>query len=259
MESHAHHIHKAPGQGWKHYFFDFLMLFLAVFCGFLAENIRERGVERKKEKEYMRSLWLDLQEDTSSLRDISSRFAQSNRSIDTLIRLLKSSYKSDSSCKIYRLAMTIPFADRIPQPDNKTFEQLKNSGNLRLIHNNELLSKIGAYYNRYNQMVVGGPGQMLFQNRHDLYLFTYELFDMAVFQKLWQTSQTTGRGPIIIDSCAEKPGLLTNDPMVINKICARYFYIEMTRKILSQFWVDTSLSQANSLLATLKEQYHFKN
>jgi hypothetical protein len=27
METHAQHLHKAPGQGWKHYFFEFLMLF----------------------------------------------------------------------------------------------------------------------------------------------------------------------------------------------------------------------------------------
>jgi hypothetical protein len=25
---------------WTHYFWEFLMLFLAVFCGFLAENLR---------------------------------------------------------------------------------------------------------------------------------------------------------------------------------------------------------------------------
>jgi len=38
METHAHHLHKAPGKKWTHYLFEFFMLFLAVFCGFLAEN-----------------------------------------------------------------------------------------------------------------------------------------------------------------------------------------------------------------------------
>ena len=38
METHAHDLHKVPGHGWKHYFWEFLMLFLAVFCGFLAEK-----------------------------------------------------------------------------------------------------------------------------------------------------------------------------------------------------------------------------
>ena len=34
MEVHAHDLHKAPGHGLKHYLFEFLMLFLAVFAGF---------------------------------------------------------------------------------------------------------------------------------------------------------------------------------------------------------------------------------
>ena len=42
MEVH-HHTHLASGKThtarkkWTHYFWEFLMLFLAVFCGFLAE------------------------------------------------------------------------------------------------------------------------------------------------------------------------------------------------------------------------------
>ncbi len=39
MEVHAH-THTARKK-WTHYFWEFLMLFLAVFCGFLAENQRE--------------------------------------------------------------------------------------------------------------------------------------------------------------------------------------------------------------------------
>jgi hypothetical protein len=36
MEVH-HHGHVHADKKWKEYFFQFLMLFLAVFCGFLAE------------------------------------------------------------------------------------------------------------------------------------------------------------------------------------------------------------------------------
>jgi hypothetical protein len=45
MEVH-HHAHPSPKK-WTHYFWEFLMLFLAVFCGFLAENLREHKVERE--------------------------------------------------------------------------------------------------------------------------------------------------------------------------------------------------------------------
>jgi hypothetical protein len=50
METHPQELHKVPGHGWKHYMFEFFMLFLAVFFGFLAENIRENIVNREKEK-----------------------------------------------------------------------------------------------------------------------------------------------------------------------------------------------------------------
>ena len=65
MEVHAH-THTARKK-WTHYFWEFLMLFLAVFCGFMAENQREHMIEHRREKEYMRSLIEDLQTDTFNL------------------------------------------------------------------------------------------------------------------------------------------------------------------------------------------------
>ena len=53
MEVHAH-THTARKK-WTHYLWEFLMLFLAVFCGFLAENIREHAVERHREKQFIES------------------------------------------------------------------------------------------------------------------------------------------------------------------------------------------------------------
>ena len=53
MEVHAH-TH-TPRKKWTHYFWEFLMLFLAVFCGFLAENQREHFIEHRREKEYHES------------------------------------------------------------------------------------------------------------------------------------------------------------------------------------------------------------
>ena len=34
METHAHHLHHAPGKNAWYYFYEFLMLFLAVSCGY---------------------------------------------------------------------------------------------------------------------------------------------------------------------------------------------------------------------------------
>ena len=43
-----------------HYLWEFLMLFLAVFAGFLAENQREHIVEHQRAEQFARSLLADL-------------------------------------------------------------------------------------------------------------------------------------------------------------------------------------------------------
>jgi hypothetical protein len=256
MEVHAH-AHTTRKK-WTHYLWEFLMLFLAVFCGFLAENFREHQLEKKKEKQYIRSLWQDLREDTTMFGNILFRYKESNEMIDTLIRLLKSNQRNQLSCRIYNLARTIPFSDLLPQPFNKTFEQLKSSGNLRLINNSELLDEIGSYYKTYDFMTNGGPGQMQFQNRHDLYLFTYELFDIAYFEKMLRTPNSTHVNNFNnLDSCEGTPALLTNDPIIINKICARYHYMHLTRTALLN-WVNGLLMQADTLLKNIQHEYHFQ-
>ena len=43
------------------------MLFLAVFCGFLAEYQLEHKIEKDREKQFMKSLLVDLEKDRRSL------------------------------------------------------------------------------------------------------------------------------------------------------------------------------------------------
>src|SRR5664279_2153560 len=65
MEVHHHpDLHHKPKK-WKEYFLEFLMIFLAVTLGFIAENIREHISDRSKEKEYIESMLQDLKSDTA--------------------------------------------------------------------------------------------------------------------------------------------------------------------------------------------------
>ena len=64
MEVHAH-THTARKK-WTHYFWEFLMLFLAVFCGFLAEYQLEHKIEKDREKEYAGALYDELLADSVS-------------------------------------------------------------------------------------------------------------------------------------------------------------------------------------------------
>ena len=64
------------------------MLFLAVFCGFLAENQREHYIEKVRARQYARSLVNDLKRDTVMVNWIIGEMKSSNRWTDSLILFL---------------------------------------------------------------------------------------------------------------------------------------------------------------------------
>ena len=64
----VHHHNHIKGKKWTLYLWEFLMLFLAVFCGFLAENFRENIIEHKREMQYIKSMLADLSVDTILLQ-----------------------------------------------------------------------------------------------------------------------------------------------------------------------------------------------
>src|ERR1700737_4759093 len=55
MEIHKHLHHVTHKKKWDEYILEFLMLFLAVFLGFLTENFREHEIEKERAKQYIQS------------------------------------------------------------------------------------------------------------------------------------------------------------------------------------------------------------
>ena len=144
MEVH-HHSHTSRKK-WTHYFWEFLMLFLAVFCGFLAENQREHMVEHRREKQFIRSLIIDVKLDTANLnRVISARYLRENM-FDSLTFLINSPGRSNYTRDIYFFSRHITRLSRIVFIyNNRTMQQLKNSGALRLIRKRNAADSIIIY------------------------------------------------------------------------------------------------------------------
>ena len=86
MEVHAHS--HTPRKKWTHYFWEFLMLFLAVSLGFYAENLREGMIHKEQVKTNMHSLLSDLQSDVRVFDSVSDRIQYSYTMADSLIELL---------------------------------------------------------------------------------------------------------------------------------------------------------------------------
>lgn len=143
MEVH-HHAHHEGKKNWKSYFWEFLMLFIAVFCGFLAENLREHLVERHREGQYINSLLQDLKQDTVSLSEnIKSRELRKFHA-SSLIKQLSFSINNDSLSKLYFSANKLTGL-QVFNYSNSTLYQLKTSGLMRLIQNSNVVNSINSY------------------------------------------------------------------------------------------------------------------
>src|SRR5258705_13472181 len=99
MEVHAHsHTERKK---WKHYLWEFLMLFLAVFCGFLAEYKLEHVIEHQKGVQYIHSLGEDIRVDTAKLSALIADFEQKQSGLDSMLECIKGITSLSNSNGLY--------------------------------------------------------------------------------------------------------------------------------------------------------------
>ena len=144
MEVHKH-TH-TPRNKWSHYFWEFLMLFLAVFCGFLAEYKLEHVIENQREATLMQSLSEDLQADETTLKKYFDWRTEVNRDFDSLLLMLSKPDYNNYAYLIYQKSNASVLRFGTPDIHEGTIQQLKNAGGLRLVRKKEVLNAINDHY-----------------------------------------------------------------------------------------------------------------
>jgi hypothetical protein len=141
----VHHHPEVGKKSFKEYLLEGLMIFIAVTMGFFAESIRETIHEHHLERDYIKSFTEDLKIDTARINTALSRDAYILRKVDTLFaRMLQVNITKSDIITIYkcqRYAMNqedVHFSDR-------TYTQLKSTGDSRLIRSNEVSNAIQDY------------------------------------------------------------------------------------------------------------------
>ena len=144
MEVH-HHAHSShEKKTWKEYFWEFLMLFLAVFCGFLAEYQLEHVIEQSREKQYAKLLLVDLRAD-------SAFFIKRNLEVESRMQKHKAFYNLMTSSVIPTdkqiINSFLPLFYTYPMSFTQgTYNQMKSSGSLRYVQNQNLINELQKYY-----------------------------------------------------------------------------------------------------------------
>ena len=143
MEVHAH-TH-SPRKKWTHYFWEFLMLFLAVFCGFLAEWKLEHTIENQRAKKYAQMLVNDLRFDWEELNKAERVLTKIITAGDSLaVQLNAPDIRKIPGGKIYYYTYWSGWRWNVISRD-ATLQQMKHSGSLRYFGSSSIIQKILNY------------------------------------------------------------------------------------------------------------------
>ena len=124
------------------------MLFLAVFCGFMAENQREHMIEHQREKQYMASLLNDLAADTTRLSNSIPAKLRKIGAIDSVFLFFQEHADAKTiSGQLFRTIRRTNFSPRFFR-NVITINQLKNAGGMRLVRNEQISDSISSYDQR---------------------------------------------------------------------------------------------------------------
>ena len=254
MEVHAH-TH-TPRKKWTHYFWEFLMLFLAVFCGFLAENWREHIVEHQREKVLMKSMLKDLHADTVFFSQMMTGISDYNTHLDSLIALIGNNPDWDRSAKeIYQQQVWVNLYYKAVYSD-RTIMQLKNSGNFRLIRNTTVSDAIIQYDGYVRNFVISMQDEGLFKEWTKVEDGGTGIFKSSVF-RAWMEKWIKSGSTYLPVQLPTIPYFLSTDKKQIDN------YINLLDKYaVFNSWfiqnVQSAIRQAKDLDLLIKKEYHLE-
>lgn len=132
-------------------FFDFLMLFFAVFLGFMAENYRENRQSEHEANEFLAQLNLDLELDKTNsekvIVDWNERLVYFDSAANDFTKYINGNYSSLENIKeVYSSCDDF-------YPTISAYEQLKEKG-FRYINNVNLIDSIQGYYNHMEDLIL---------------------------------------------------------------------------------------------------------
>lgn len=253
---HPHHVtHKKK---WFEYLLEFFMLFLAVFLGFVAENIREHIAENNREKEYVQLFIEDLQNDSLIVKKAIPQVHQAVKGIDTLINqlYLYIDGKADTRIMYYTYHHYVRNWSLLAKLSERTIEQLKSSGNMRLIRNKEtanIISDAEVGFNDYDEHI-----RTLLAMQQSTSELGLKIFDFKEYEKANTDAEgrlnTSDEGFLRI---SYQPPINVKDTNYLKEFAAKAGYY---RNLLTSYSevIEKIPALCRSLISTLKKDYHLE-
>jgi hypothetical protein len=257
MEVHHPH-HPSHKKKWSEYILEFMMLFLAVSLGFLAENIREGYVEKERSHELAKMLESDVKDDLSKAKSYVEGRKITIQQISELVASIEKNGIQADNYKQYELFAKVAIKWVFFEPKTANLDQIINSGSLRYFKKNGLTDSISkykasltnllnreerekAYYYSYLQPFVL---QNMDLQEMDPYMISFRVTINELFNQIDSTKSNI-KGKKLI--------LVPNDPIQQNKIKNTFRFYSGILQSSNKAYIGAYIEQCESLLKILEK------
>lgn len=256
MEVHAH-TH-TPRKKWSHYFWEFLMLFLAVFCGFLAEYQLEHVIEQQREKRYMKSMVEDLKKDSAFLAlSLETLIPYHLQWLDSTVNLLQMPDIKSKDRLVYQAFMVATGWTYNFHPTDRTLSQLHSAG-FHLIRNANATYAINQLETQYK--ILNTQTKPFLENlQNDLDISAWVFADRVVTDKIATTAFKNFSDASVELQLSDIPESATINvenkegiKSYVEKLKKYGFYVQYVMKV-GQVVLLREISKA---IKVLKKEYH---
>lgn len=233
---------------WRDYTWEFLMLFLAVFCSYLAEYRLDETFERNREKQYVSSLIKDLENDTLQFSKTIGKLKRKIPYYDSVLVFLNAPEKFNNGLPFLFYIKTN--LEQFYLPANATLSQLKSSGSLRLIHKQYIIDSIVYYDSRINGEYKNQVDYVIESNKRLIHA-SETVFDFTNFNRFLNDVTADSSAD---DAAVYNTGLITHDKAELLKM----YNIYISTKATDVFYMQTmraTKQKAINLLVFLKKEY----
>ena len=231
------------GKYFKYAIGEIVLVVIGILIALQINNWNEVQIEKKVELGYMKNLLEDLKADELIYSDYKKTNIEVYNTIDSLVIYLNRPDRKEYTSKTSYWARIMTMKFTRVQPIERTFEQMKSSGQLKLVSNPKVADAISKYYNSFFELKQYNEAAILWLA--DYLKSVGKVFDGEVLLKILKERK---------EQKTDASTLITEDKAIINELIASAQYIYGVVK-LSESVCDKRKKAALELSVLIKKEY----
>ena len=244
---------------------EIVLVVIGILIALSINNWNENRKQNAQIAKYAKSLVQDLEKDIAMIDTINNTSKQISYRIDSLANYVRNSKIEDIS-NLDIICLTWVRLYRPYSWNRATLEEIKNSGSLRLINNEEISNRIVKYDTQSNHMDEDyyedkeqseNANKLLNKLVNNNYPNMVELAEMLRFTTNYGQINDTFIDPIYKEAQEYNISLNLKDINLLNNVISSLLRLKYLLSIRTQIELPELIQDAQELINLLKEEYKF--